>query len=97
VVHSSDQGIQYACTEYNEVLQTNQMIPGMSRPANPYDNSTEGFMKTLRMMSVVASAATMSPVGRQARIVLVRDDIVHLAMILYFALFSACRCCRISS
>jgi hypothetical protein len=60
VVRHSDQGSQYACTNYNEVLQTNQTIPSMSRPANPYDNSTEGFMKTLRMMSVVASAATMS-------------------------------------
>jgi transposase InsO family protein len=53
VVHHSDQGIQYACTEYNEVLQKNQMVPSMSRPANPYDNAAcESFMKTLKQEEI---------------------------------------------
>jgi putative transposase len=53
VVHHSDQGIQYACTEYVEELKTNQMVPSMSRPANPYDNAVcESFMKTLKQEEI---------------------------------------------
>lgn len=53
VVHHSDQGIQYACTEYVEELKANQMAPSMSRPANPYDNAVcESFMKTLKQEEI---------------------------------------------
>jgi transposase InsO family protein len=53
VVHHSDQGIQYACSEYVEELQTNGMVPSMSRPANPYDNAVcESFMKTLKQEEI---------------------------------------------
>jgi transposase InsO family protein len=53
VVHHSDQGVQYACTEYNAVLQAHQMVPSMSRPANPYDNAAcESFMKTLKQEEI---------------------------------------------
>ena len=53
VVHHSDQGIQYACTDYVEELQTNHMVPSMSRPANPYDNAVcESFMKTLKQEEI---------------------------------------------
>jgi putative transposase len=53
VVHHSDQGIQYACTEYVEELKTHQMVPSMSRPANPYDNAVcESFMKTLKQEEI---------------------------------------------
>ena len=38
VVHHSDRGIQYASGAYVQVLRQQQMIPSMSRPANPYDN-----------------------------------------------------------
>src|ERR1044071_4187766 len=49
LVHHSDRGVQYASDEYVRVLQEHQMIPSMSRPANPYDNaSCESFMKTLK-------------------------------------------------
>jgi transposase InsO family protein len=49
VVHHSDRGVQYACGDYVRVLRQHQMIPSMSRPANPYDNaSCESFMKTLK-------------------------------------------------
>jgi transposase InsO family protein len=49
LVHHSDGGLQYASNEYVQVLQAHQMIPSMSRPANPYDNaSCESFMKTLK-------------------------------------------------
>ena len=49
LVHHSDQGTQYACTDYNELLKANGIIPSMSRPANPYDNAAcESFMKTVK-------------------------------------------------
>lgn len=37
LVHHSDFGVQYASGEYAAVLNQHQMIPSMSRPANPYD------------------------------------------------------------
>jgi transposase InsO family protein len=53
VVHHSDQGIQYASQEYRQVLEENQMVPSMSRPANPYDNAAcESFMKTLKQEEI---------------------------------------------
>ena len=56
VVHHSDRGIQYACGEYVDVLRKHDMIPSMSRPANPYDNaSCESFMKTLKREEIYAS------------------------------------------
>ena len=41
VVHHSDQGVQYACSEYMQKLREHGMLPGMSRPSNPYDNVRE--------------------------------------------------------
>jgi transposase InsO family protein len=53
VVHHSDQGIQYACADYNQVLEASGMVPSMSRPANPYDNAAcESFMKTLKQEEI---------------------------------------------
>ncbi len=49
LVHHSDRGVQYACEEYVVILEKHDMIPSMSRPANPYDNaSCESFIKTLK-------------------------------------------------
>ena len=40
-----------------QVLRQQQMIPSMSRPANPYDNaSCESFMKTLKREEIYATA-----------------------------------------
>jgi putative transposase len=56
VVHHSDRGVQYASAEYVQTLQAQQMIPSMSRPANPYDNaSCESFMKTLKREEIYAN------------------------------------------
>jgi putative transposase len=53
VVHHSDQGTQYASAEYAAVLGASQMVPSMSRPANPYDNAAcESFMKTLKQEEI---------------------------------------------
>jgi transposase InsO family protein len=56
LVHHSDRGLQYAANEYMEVLRQHQMIPSMSRPANPYDNAAcESFMKTLKREEIYAN------------------------------------------
>lgn len=55
LVHHSDRGVQYAAQEYVQLLQRHQIIPSMSRPANPYDNaSCESFMKTLKREEIYA-------------------------------------------
>jgi transposase InsO family protein len=57
VVHHSDQGIQYACSDYTSVLEQNRMTASMSRPANPYDNAVcESFMKTLKQEEIYCHA-----------------------------------------
>src|SRR6202051_2847487 len=56
LVHHSDRGVQYASGDYVKILQQHQMIPSMSRPANPYDNaSCESFMKTLKREEIYAN------------------------------------------
>jgi transposase InsO family protein len=56
LVHHSDRGVQYASDEYVRLLRKQEMIPSMSRPANPYDNaSCESFMKTLKREEIYAN------------------------------------------
>ena len=56
LVHHSDRGVQYASDDYVQTLKDHQMIPSMSRPANPYDNaSCESFMKTLKCEEIYAN------------------------------------------
>lgn len=56
LVHHSDRGVQYASSEYVAILRKQQMLPSMSRPANPYDNaSCESFMKTLKHEEIYAN------------------------------------------
>ena len=56
LVHHSDRGLQYASAEYVNVLRQHQMLPSMSRPANPYDNaSCESFIKTLKREEIYAN------------------------------------------
>ena len=55
LVHHSDRGVQYAAQEYIELLAQHQIIPSMSRPANPYDNAAcESFMNTLKREEIYA-------------------------------------------
>jgi putative transposase len=57
LVHHSDRGFQYAAAGYVRTLEKHQMIPSMSRPANPYDNaSCESFFKTLKREEIYANA-----------------------------------------
>ena len=56
LVHHSDRGVQYAARGYVAILRKYQMLPSMSRPANPYDNaSCESFMKTLKHEEIYAN------------------------------------------
>jgi transposase InsO family protein len=56
LVHHSDRGVQYASDAYVRMLNRHEMIPSMSRPANPYDNaSCESFMKTLKREEIYAN------------------------------------------
>jgi putative transposase len=56
LVHHSDRGVQYASTEYVQLLQQHGIVPSMSRPANPYDNaSCESFIKTLKQEEIYAN------------------------------------------
>ena len=56
LVHHSDRGVQYAAQEYIKLLEEHQIVPSMSRPANPYDNaSCESFMKTLKREEIHAT------------------------------------------
>jgi putative transposase len=56
IVHHSDRGVQYASGKYVQILQQHQMIPSMSRPANPYDNaSCESFLNTLKREEIYAN------------------------------------------
>jgi putative transposase len=49
LIHHSDRGVQYASTEYVELLDRNEIQISMSRRGNPYDNArAERFMRTLK-------------------------------------------------
>jgi len=53
VVHHSDRGVQYASTDYTDLLKEHEIRISMSRKGNPYDNATcESFMKTLKYEEV---------------------------------------------
>lgn len=53
MIHHSDRGIQYACTDYVKILDAAGIQPSMSRAGNPYDNAkAESFMKTLKKEEV---------------------------------------------
>lgn len=49
LIHHSDQGVQYAATDYVAILQEHKIEISMSRTGNPYDNAkAERFMRTLK-------------------------------------------------
>jgi len=49
VIHHSDQGVQYASTEYIDELKSHGFLVSMARTGNPYENAMmESFFKTLK-------------------------------------------------
>jgi len=53
VIHHSDQGVQYASSEYVDELKSHGFLVSMARTGNPYDNAMmESFFKTLKYEEV---------------------------------------------
>ncbi len=53
LVHHSDRGVQYASTDYTNLLKEHSIRISMSRRGTPYDNArAESFMKTLKFEEV---------------------------------------------
>jgi len=53
LIHHSDRGVQYACSDYRELLAEHGIAASMSRVGNPYDNAkAESFIKTLKAEQV---------------------------------------------
>ena len=49
LIHHSDRGVQYASSDYTELLEQNEIQISMSRRGNPNDNArAERFMRTLK-------------------------------------------------
>lgn len=56
LLHHSDRGVQYAATDYTNLLKEAGIDISMSRRGNPYDNAqAESFMKTLKYEEVYLS------------------------------------------
>jgi transposase InsO family protein len=56
LVHHSDRGVQYACSDYTGLLNGRSIQISMSRCGNPYDNARcERFMRTLKEEEVYLS------------------------------------------
>ncbi len=56
LIHHSDRGVQYASSDYTELLHRHGIRISMSRVANPYDNAqAERFMRTLKYEEVYLS------------------------------------------
>jgi transposase InsO family protein len=56
LVHHSDRGVQYASSDYTQLLKDHHIRISMSRKANPWDNAAcESFMKTLKSEEVYRS------------------------------------------
>jgi putative transposase len=57
LIHHSDQGVQYASSDYTQILDQAEIQISMSRRGNPYDNArAERFMRTLKEEEVHGTA-----------------------------------------
>ena len=55
-IHHSDQGVQYACHAYTDLLKQRGFQISMSRKGNPWDNAqAESFMATIKKEEVYLS------------------------------------------
>lgn len=53
LLHHSDRGVQYACTDYQAALERAKIVCSMSRTGNCYDNAAmESFFSTLKREEV---------------------------------------------
>ncbi|AHE55264.1 hypothetical protein NX02_17970 [Sphingomonas sanxanigenens DSM 19645 = NX02] len=57
LIHHSDRGVQYACTDYVSRLDDHRIQISMRATGNPYHNAkAESFMKTLKHEEIDASS-----------------------------------------
>jgi transposase InsO family protein len=57
LIHHTDRGVQYASTDYTDLLEQAEIQISMSRRGNPYDNPrAERFMRTLKEEEVHGTA-----------------------------------------
>jgi len=57
MIHHSDRGVQYACSEYVAILLQHGIQISMSRVGNPYDNAkAESLIRTLKQEEVNGSS-----------------------------------------
>jgi transposase InsO family protein len=62
LIHHSDQGVQYAATDYVAILREHKIEISMSRTGNPYDNAkAERFMRTLKYEEIYMNDYEHSP------------------------------------
>ena len=67
LIHHSDRGAQYACTEYSALLRAHGIQPSMSRVGSPYDNArAESFMSTLKREEVDGRAYRTAQEARRS-------------------------------
>lgn len=53
LIHHSDRGVQYACKEYVDLLESHSILISMSARGNPYENAqAESFIATLKKEEV---------------------------------------------
>ena len=55
LVHHSDRGVQYASGDYVRMLRKHQIIPSMSRPANPYDKAYASYCTSCKPCAALLS------------------------------------------
>lgn len=73
LVHHSDRGVQYACTDYRTALAQAGLVCSMSRKGNCYDNAAmESFWSTLKTESGLDDAL---PISRRAAELIIFDYI----------------------
>lgn len=76
LMHHSDRGVQYASTDYIDLLKEHRIVISMSRKGNPYDNAkAESFMKTVKTEEVHISDYGSFPEAK--------DQISHYIDIVY--------------
>ncbi len=65
-IFHSDQGVQYASTDFQQTLETLKIVQSMSRKGNCYDNAyVESFFKTLKTESLDAVFDTKKQVQQE--------------------------------
>jgi putative transposase len=66
LIHHSDRGVQYAASDYTDLLKTQGIVISMGRKGNPYDNAkAESFIKTLKYEEIYMGDYTNMAQARQ--------------------------------